>query len=48
MLGPIRNAEMAEYADAVILMWDGKSKGTLNMLNTAHKKGLEIYVYTIK
>lgn len=31
--GPIRNAQMAEYADALIAFWDGKSKGTLNMIN---------------
>ena len=25
--GPIRNKQMAEYADALIAFWDGKSKG---------------------
>ena len=29
--GPIRNKSMAEYADALILIWDGKSKGSANM-----------------
>ena len=38
--GPIRNAEMAEYADALIVFWDGKSRGTKNMLSTAKKQGL--------
>jgi hypothetical protein len=29
--GPIRNKEMAEYSDALLLIWDGKSKGSANM-----------------
>lgn len=30
--GPRRNKEMAEYADAAIIIWDGKSCGTRNMI----------------
>lgn len=29
--GPIRNAKMAAYGDALLLIWDGKSKGSMNM-----------------
>ena len=29
--GPIRNAEMAKYADMLLLIWDGKSRGSLDM-----------------
>lgn len=29
--GPRRNLQMAEYADALLLIWDGESKGSLNM-----------------
>src|ERR1019366_1779683 len=29
--GPIRNRDMARYADALIAVWDGKSRGTRNM-----------------
>jgi len=29
--GPIRNKQMAEYADGLIAFWDGQSKGTKNM-----------------
>lgn len=36
--GPIRNAEMAEYADALIVLWDGESKGTKNMIMNMHKR----------
>jgi len=37
--GPIRNKQMAEYGDYLILFWDGKirgniGKGSRNMLNT--------------
>lgn len=35
--GPIRNREMGEYADAAIILWDGKSSGTKNMINTMSK-----------
>lgn len=31
--GPIRNRAMAEYADGAIILWDGKSEGTRNMIN---------------
>jgi hypothetical protein len=29
--GPCRNAQMAKYGDALLLVWDGKSRGSLNM-----------------
>ena len=47
--GPIRNAEMAENADALIAFWDGQSKGTKSMINIAKTKGLGVRVisYTI-
>lgn len=44
--GPIRNAEMAEFADMLIAFWDGKSSGTKNMIQTALKKGLLVKVVT--
>lgn len=43
--GPIRNKEMAEYADALIALWDGQSKGTKNMIDTAKKLGLKVFIY---
>jgi hypothetical protein len=30
--GPRRNRQMAEYADALILIWNGKSSGSKSML----------------
>ena len=42
--GPIRNAEMAEVADALIAFWDGKSRGTANMIQLAKDKGLKVAI----
>jgi hypothetical protein len=41
--GHIRNAEMADYADALILVWNGRSAGSKNMLVNAQKRGLKIH-----
>ena len=46
--GPIRNAEMAKNADALIAIWNGTSKGTKNMIKTATNYGLKVYVHQIK
>lgn len=43
--GIIRNTDMANYADALIAFWDGQSKGTLNMIETAKRKGLSVRIY---
>lgn len=43
--GPLRNKEMAEYADALIAIWDGESKGTKNMILNAQNSGLQIHVH---
>ena len=43
--GPIRNRNMANYADALLAIWDGKSKGTKNMIEEATKRNLKIHVY---
>lgn len=40
----IRNKEMAEVADALIAFWDGVSRGTKNMIDTAKSKGLKVAV----
>ena len=42
--GPIRNKNMADYADGLIAIWDGQSRGTKNMIDIARSKGLKIYV----
>jgi predicted Rossmann fold nucleotide-binding protein DprA/Smf involved in DNA uptake len=45
--GPRRNKQMASEADALVAIWDGKSKGTKNMIELARKFGLKVYVKTI-
>lgn len=42
--GRIRNAEMAEAADAVVVFWDGISPGTAHMVDVARRRGLEVRI----
>jgi len=42
--GPIRNAQMASVARTLIAFWDGKSRGTKNIIDTATKRGLKVAV----
>ena len=42
--GPRRNKQMAEYADALLAYWDGKSRGTKNMIEEAKKRGLKVAI----
>ncbi len=46
--GFVRNTEMAQYADALIAVWDGKSKGTENMIEKAKLCKLLIYIQRVK
>ena len=46
--GPIRNKKMLEYGNTgnsmLVAFWDGKSKGTKNMINLAQRARLEIQI----
>ena len=42
--GPRRNRQMADYADVLVAFWDGKSRGTKHMIDTAHEAGLQVHV----
>lgn len=42
--GVLRNAEMAQNADALVAFWDGESPGTRNMIETAKKHSLQVRV----
>ena len=42
--GHIRNAKMADNADALIAFWNGESKGTKNMIDNARRKSLAVRV----
>ena len=41
--GPIRNKQIAEYSDCLLLIWDGESKGSLSMKNEMLKLGKPVY-----
>jgi len=38
---------MADYADALVLVWDGESRGSMMMKEVAIKKGLRIYEHIV-
>lgn len=42
--GFVRNAEMGDYADALLAFWDKNSRGTKQMIDYATKKGLIVKV----
>lgn len=42
--GPQRNRAMAEYADAAIVVWDGKSRGSRNMIENMIRRKKPYYV----
>lgn len=41
--GELRNRDMANYADGLILLWDGKSPGASCMLREANKAGIKVH-----
>lgn len=45
--GPIRNQQMAQYADALVAVWDGESKGTANMIKQAKAFNLKVFVHLV-
>lgn len=42
--GPLRNRKMAELADAVVVFWDGKSRGSRSMISEARKLNRKIHI----
>jgi predicted double-glycine peptidase len=47
LAGPIRNKEMANYAEALIALPSKDSKGTRDMIRQAKSVGLKVFVYEI-
>lgn len=45
--GPVRNRAMAGYADALVAVWDGRSKGTADMVNEMRKRQKPVYVHLV-
>lgn len=43
-----RNEQMADYAEALVAVWDGASRGTKHMIDIATRKGLQVYVHTVQ
>lgn len=46
--GPKRNKEMAKFADALLLVWDGQSKGSRHMKDIMTKMNKPIYEVIIE
>lgn len=42
--GVMRNHKMAEYADCLIIFWNGSSRGSTSMIKAAHLNGLPIRI----
>ena len=43
--GILRNLDMAKYADALIAIWDGESRGTLHMIEAMSRLNKPVKVY---
>ena len=43
-----RNEDMARYAEGLIALWDGKSRGTMHMIEIAKRIKLAVYVHITK
>ncbi len=46
--GIIRNREMAEYADEAIILWDGVSRGSKNMIDEMKKLGKPYHIILVE
>lgn len=45
--GHLRNADMAQRADALIAIWNGRSPGTKNMIEQMQKRGKPVFIYRV-
>lgn len=45
--GYMRNREMASYADAAIVVWDGMSRGAAHMYETMVERGKPAFLYRV-
>lgn len=43
--GYLRNEQMADGAEGLIAVWDGRSPGTGQMIEVAKRKGLKVFVF---
>lgn len=42
--GLVRNQQMAEYADALVAVWDGYSRGTQHMITTMNTMQKPVFI----
>lgn len=45
--GPVRNRKMADYADVLLVIWDGESPGSANMIEEMQSRDKPIYEVVI-
>lgn len=45
--GCLRNIQMGEYSDLLVAVWDGKSRGTKQMIEWSEQNGLGVYVHLV-
>ena len=43
--GHVRNQQMAQAGDGLIAFWDGRSRGTKDMIEKATRSNLEVHIY---
>ena len=43
-----RNADMAKYAECLVAIWDGQSKGTQHMINIMRKENKLVFIHEVK
>ena len=44
----VRNKQIVDYADQIIAFWDGKSKGTLSVIQYAEKVGKKCEIFLLE
>lgn len=45
--GMLRNIKMGEFSHGLCAVWDGKSRGTKQMIDWATENGLDVYVHLV-
>lgn len=45
--GNLRNREMAVYADGLLAIWNGQSRGTKDMIDVMFERKKPIFIYSI-
>ena len=46
--GPIRNTNMAKFGDVLVAFWDGKSRGTYDMISKMEQKSKPVFIILVK